>query len=58
MRRTWPTDSPGSAPDPASCGSSATLVGRDSAFLEYEIALLPDPEHDYGFGALIELGRL
>jgi RimJ/RimL family protein N-acetyltransferase len=37
---------------------SARLIRRDSAFLEYEIALLPDLEDDYGFGALIELGRI
>ncbi len=36
---------------------SARIVRRDSAFLEYEIALRPDLEDDYGFGALIELGR-
>ena len=37
---------------------SATLIRRDSTFLEYEIALLPDPGNDYGFGELIGLGRL
>ena len=37
---------------------SAELVGRESANLEYEISLVPDPAHDYGFGVLIGLGRI
>jgi RimJ/RimL family protein N-acetyltransferase len=36
----------------------AHLTGRDEASLEYEIALVPDDDHDYGFGALIGLGRI
>ena len=36
----------------------ARLTGADQASLEYEIALAPDEEHDYGFGALIGLGRI
>jgi GNAT superfamily N-acetyltransferase len=36
---------------------SATLVGRDGSFLEYEISLAPDPALDYGFGELIAAGR-
>jgi GNAT superfamily N-acetyltransferase len=36
----------------------ARLAGRDEASLEYEMSLLPDDDHDYGFGALIELGRI
>jgi GNAT superfamily N-acetyltransferase len=36
---------------------SASLIGRDAAILEYEISLIPDPAHDYGFGELM-LGRI
>lgn len=36
----------------------ARLTGRDGATLEYEVALLPDDGHDYGFGAVIGLGRI
>jgi RimJ/RimL family protein N-acetyltransferase len=35
----------------------ARLVGRDGSFLEYEIPLAPEPEHDYGFGELIAAAR-
>jgi RimJ/RimL family protein N-acetyltransferase len=36
----------------------ARLTGRDGATLEYEMPLLPDYDHDFGFGALIGLGRI
>ena len=36
----------------------ARLTGADQASLEYEIALAPGDEHDYGFDALIGLGRI
>ncbi len=37
---------------------SARLTGRDDQSMEYEIPLTPDDEHDYGFGAIIGLGRI
>jgi ribosomal protein S18 acetylase RimI-like enzyme len=36
----------------------ARLTGADEVSKEYEIALLPQDDHDYGFGALIDLGRI
>jgi RimJ/RimL family protein N-acetyltransferase len=36
----------------------ARLTGADEVSKEYEIALLPQHDHDYGFGALIGLGRI
>jgi hypothetical protein len=36
----------------------ARLTGADEVSKEYEIALLPQDDHDYGFGALIGLGRI
>ncbi|HEX5190439.1 MAG TPA: GNAT family N-acetyltransferase [Streptosporangiaceae bacterium] len=36
----------------------ARRTGRDGASLEYELALLPDDDHDYGFGAVIGFGRI
>jgi RimJ/RimL family protein N-acetyltransferase len=36
----------------------ARLTGADGVSKEYEIALLPEHDHDYGFGALIGLGRI
>ena len=36
----------------------ARLTGADEVSKEYEIALLPQDDHDYGFGALMSLGRI
>jgi RimJ/RimL family protein N-acetyltransferase len=36
----------------------ARLTGADEVSKEYEIPLLPPEDHDYGFGALIALGRI
>jgi hypothetical protein len=35
----------------------ARLTGADQESLEYEIALTEEEDDDYGFGALIGLGR-
>ena len=37
---------------------SARLTARDHESLEYEIPLTHGDEHDYGFGAIIGLGRI
>jgi RimJ/RimL family protein N-acetyltransferase len=36
----------------------ARLTGTDEVSKKYEIPLLPPDDHDYGFGALIALGRI
>jgi len=43
------------APKPRVAGARA---GHDESLLEYEISLVPDPAHDYGFGEFIAAGRL